>query len=379
MTRRERTDRPVTAQTPARGARFAFIDEFRGLIGVMMALGHSNYYFNSAWLSLDPIDPFFDNTPQFLLRYMGYLCAPGFLMMNGAMAHYVFWRRRGNGEPAGSVRWGFIQRGLFLVAVQWLWVNASWSGFDRLRLDHLGIIATIGLSMILVVLLAGWRWQARAALAAMLFLVHPLLLRIPYDHGAPVHYVMQLLVDAGDFTKYPLIPWFALALAGSVMADFWCTTWTDADVRARRSIGVGLGLVALAYLVRLGHGYGNLFAWNTFFSYSFFLVQKYPPSLAHQLWLCGTVIALVGVFSWIDARSRVLRPLAKVGQVPLFFYCVHIPVLALVARRLGLFYHESAVMGSLIGWVALLAAMAPLVVWFGGVKRRNRSWLVRMI
>ena len=65
--------------------RFTFIDEFRGLVGVMMALGHSNYYFNSAWLSLDPLDPFFDNIPQFLLRYMGYLCAPGFLMMNGAM------------------------------------------------------------------------------------------------------------------------------------------------------------------------------------------------------------------------------------------------------------------------------------------------------
>ena len=41
--------------------------------------------FNSAWLSLDPIDPFFDTTPQFLIRYMGYLCAPGFLMMNGRL------------------------------------------------------------------------------------------------------------------------------------------------------------------------------------------------------------------------------------------------------------------------------------------------------
>jgi len=51
--------------------RFTFIDRFRGMIGVMMALGHSNYYFNAAWLSLDPLDPFFDNTGQFWFRYMG--------------------------------------------------------------------------------------------------------------------------------------------------------------------------------------------------------------------------------------------------------------------------------------------------------------------
>ena len=185
----------------SRGNRFTFIDAFRGLIGVMMALGHANYYFNSAWLSLDPVDPFFDNTPQFLLRYMGYLCAPGFLMMNGAMAAYVFHRRLRNGEPLAAVRWGFVQRGLFLVAVQLVWVNASWSGFERLRLDHFGIIATIGVSMMLVMAMANWHWRVRAAVAGVIFLVHPLLLRIPYDVDGPAHYPMQLLIDSGDFQQ----------------------------------------------------------------------------------------------------------------------------------------------------------------------------------
>lgn len=363
----------------ARQDRFSYIDAFRGLVGVMMALGHSNYYFNSAWLSLDPIDPFFDNTPQFLLRYMGYLCAPGFLMMNGAMAYYVFHRRRRAGEGNRSVLWGFLQRGLFLVAVQVVWVNASWGGFERLRLDHLGIIATIGLSMILVACLAAWSWQLRLALVAALFLAQPFLLRIPYEATGPAHYWMEFLVTAGDFTKYPLLPWFALALLGSVMAHFWFEVWRDPDQRARNSLLIGLALVAAAYAVRLGHGFGNIFAWNTFFSYSFFLVQKYPPSLDHQLWLSGTVIALVGAFSWIDARTRVLRPLGYVGRVPLFFYCVHIPLLAIFARRFELYYRESAVLGSLLGWVVLLAVMAPLVVWFGRVKLKNRSWFVRMI
>jgi len=138
-------------------------------------------------------------------------------------------------------------------------------------------------------------------------------------------------------------------------------------------------LIALAWGVRLGEGFGNIFAWDSFFSYSFFLVQKYPPSLAHQLWFSGTVIFLVGVFSFIDQRSPILRPLANVGRVPLFFYAVHIPLLAIFARRFGFFYHEGAVLASLLGWVVLLAVMYPLAIWFGGVKRRSKAWIIRMI
>jgi len=299
--------------------------------------------------------------------------------MNGAMVYYVFKRRLGNGESIRTIRWGFIQRGLFLVAVQLVWVNASWGGFARLRLNHFGIIATIGLCMLLLIWMATWKWQWRALTALGLFLVHPLLLKIPYDLDGPSHYWMQLFIDSGSFTKYPLVPWFALATVGSVMAHFWFEAWTDPRRRARNTMLTGLVLIGVAWVLRFGQGFGNIFAWDTFFSYSFFLVQKYPPSLVHQFWFSGAVIFMVGLFDFIDFRSPVLRPLAKVGRVPLFFYIVHIPILAIFARRFGFFYHEGGVKESLIGWVVLLAVMAPLVIWFGGVKKKSRAWLIRMI
>ena len=101
-------------------------------MGVMMALGHSNYYFNSAWLSLDPHRPILRSTRRSSCCATWVTCVlPGFLMMNGAMVHYVFWRRLSPTAKAwAAVRWGFIQRGLFLVAVQVVWVNASWGGFQ---------------------------------------------------------------------------------------------------------------------------------------------------------------------------------------------------------------------------------------------------------
>jgi len=360
--------------------RFEFIDQFRGLIGVMMALGHSNYYFNSVWLSLDPLDPFFGTTGQFWLRYMGYLCAPGFLVMNGAMVYFAFWRRVRNGVSDARARWDFVQRGLFLIAVQIVWVNASWGGFTRLRLDHFGIIATIGASMLLLVFMVRWRWQWRVALAAVLFLVHPLLLRIPYDHGSWTHIPMQLFIDAGDYNKYPIIPWFALAVVGNVMAHFWFEVWRDSATRANRTMTVGALLVLAAWGVRWwGGGYGNIFPHGDFLSWAFCLVQKYPPSLAHQLWFSGAVIFMVGVFCRIGMIAGVLRPLAIVGRVPMFFYAVHIPMLAIFTRRFGIYYREGEVLASFVGLAGLLIVMIPLAIWFGGVKRRSRNWFIRMI
>jgi uncharacterized membrane protein len=304
--------------------------------------------------------------------------------MNGAMTYWAFLRRRKKGMTTGRARWDFVQRGLFLVVVQWVWVNASWGGFERLRLDHMGIIATIGLSMILVAFIAEWKWWQRLGVAAACFFIHPFLLRIPYDQDHWTHYPMQFFIDSGDFTKYPLIPWFAFACIGSVMAHFWFTVWTDKrkpDERAFKSMGIGLFLVFVALGLRdWGNAYANIFPSEGWFTYSFFLVQKYPPSLTHQFWFAGAVIFMVGLFAWIDQRSRLLRPLTVVGKVPLFYYCVHIPLLAIVFRRLEwLPYHAGGVVDSLLVWAGLLAVMYPLAIWFAGVKRRNKSWFVRMI
>lgn len=362
--------------------RFLFIDEFRGLIGVMMALGHSGEYLNALWKNFDMVDPLFASSDQFALRYMGFLCAPGFLMMNGAMTWWTFRRRRAAGETPAQARWDLIQRGLFLVLVQWLWVNAAWGGFQRVRLDHLGIIATIGLTMVLLTPLVTWSWWGRLLAALGALAAHPFLLRIPYDPATWRRYPMELLVTSGDFTLYPLLPWFALGAIGSVMAVFWFERWTDPAARTRNTLLVGLGLVALAVALRQWGAWPlNFTPAGRFLGWQFLMMQKYPPELTHQIWFAGAVIFMVGVFSFVSARAPFLtRWLGVVGRVPLFFYAVHIPLLALVTRRLGLVpYREWGVPGAMLGWVALLGVMLPLAWWFGGVKRRSKNWFIRMI
>lgn len=370
-----------TTTKKERTSRFEFIDQYRGLVGVMMLLGHSNYYWNSLWHHFDPLDPVFPSLAQFGLRYMGYLCAPGFLMMNGAMVWYSYTRRRAAGKSDVSAKWHLIQRGLFLVLVQVTWVNSSWGGFASFKPGHLGIIACIGLAMIGVSFIVHLNWKYRLAIALVAMGIHPLLLTIPYDSESLWQLVtMQTFVDSGSWNKYPLIPWFSLALLGSVMATGWLEVWKTPKERIVKSLAIMFAALALATLVRVGRDYGNIFPFSYLGHYSFFLDQKYPPSLYHGLWFFGAVVGGVGVIHWLgQIWPKLTAPLGIVGRVPLFYYCVHIGILGIFVKRIGIYYREGEVLASLIGWVVMMIIMLPLARWFGGVKRRSKNFFVRLI
>ena len=366
---------------PEEKQRFQFIDQFRGLIVILMLVDHSSYYFNSIWDQIDPLDPLFDTWGQFSLRYVAYLCAPGFLMMAGAMVWWSFQQRISKGIPARSIRWKLIQRGLFLIVVQITWVNSSWGGFSEFKPYHIGIIACIGISMIFLTLIVNWHWLIRLLIGLAILAIHPFLLKIPYDPEVTwARVLMQTFIDAGDFNKYPVLPWFALAVLGSVMATGWLRSWkTD---KKRIAMGVGIAAVALilSIAIRMGRGYGNIFSFSDIGSYSFYFDQKYPPSLYHSLWFFAWVVLGVSLFIAIGkVAPKLLLVFTIPGKVALFFYCMHIAIMGVFAKRLGFFFREGEVWAALIGVVVMLAIMLPLCNWFYGVKKRSKNYFIQMI
>jgi uncharacterized membrane protein len=191
---------------------------------------------------------------------------------------------------------------------------------------------------------------------------------------------MQTFIDAGDWNKYPVLPWFALACMGSVMAQGWFVGWKSPRQRIAWSWGVGLSALIVATIVRLAQGYGNSTGFWQFGHTSFFLDSKYPPNLFHNLWFFGSVCLGVGLMHFIGQFAMpAIRWLGIVGRVPLFFYSLHIPILAIVAYRFGVYYRQGGVAASLIGWVCLLAVMLPLAWWFGRVKQRSRNHIIQLI
>lgn len=366
---------------PEKKHRFQYIDQFRGLVGVLMLLGHSSYYFNSIWERLDPLDPLVDTWSQFTLRYIGYLCAPGFLMMAGAMVWWSYQQRVKKGTPDWTARWQLIQRGIFLIIVQMTWVNSSWGGFSEFQPWHLGIIACIGFSMILLTLIVKWHWLLRFIIGLAILVIHPFLLRISYNHEVTwVRVLMETFITSGDFNKYPVLPWFALATLGSGMATGWLHVWKKDKKRIFFGAGIAIVAILLAIIVRMGRGYGNIFPFSEFGSFSFFFDQKYPPSLFMNLLFFGLVVLGVSAFIAIGkVAPKLLLVFSIPGKVPLFFYVIHLAILGIFVKRLDLFYREGGVLATLIGFAVMLVVMLPLCKWFYGVKSRSKNYFIRMI
>lgn len=361
--------------------RYTFIDYMRGLVVVMMAFGHSSYYFHSMWKSLDYTDPFFDNLSQFLMRYQGYLCAPGFLILAGAMVWLSFHRRIGKGATPGSIRKHLITRGLFLLVVQAVWVNQSWSAFERFRFFHMGIIGCIGISVILLSLIVQMRWTIRLGIGLGLSVAQAFLIQIPYDKTDTFQQaLMQTWIDAGSFNVYPVLPWFALAALGSVMAEGWFLRWQTGRQQALYTIGVGLASIGIGTILRLLNGFGTTFSFDAFGTFSFFLIQKYPPNVVHNFWVFGGICLWSGFFITLGSRLKVvLSPLRVYGSAPLFFYMTHIVVLAIFAKRLNLFYREGGGVAVILGFFGLLFVMYPLCKAFGKLKATTKNPIIKMI
>lgn len=361
--------------------RFDYIDQFRGFIGIMMLLGHCSYYLNSVWKQLDPLDPLFPTWGQFALRYAGYICAPGFLIMAGAMVWLSYTRSVERGTKPWPAKWYFIQRGLFLIIVQMTFVNSSWSGFASFNPWHLGIIATIGFSMLLLVTVVSMPWLVRLFAALLLLFVHPLLIHIPYDQSSSIEVIfMETFLIAGDFNKYPVLPWFALALLGSVMASCWFKLWKTNRKRILYGTCIAFISIFAAIIIRLSRGYGNIFSFSEFGSYSFFADQKYPPSLFHNFWFFGLVVAGVTFFILMNKYFPKLTYFFSItGKVPLFFYCIHLAILGVFIKRLNIYYLEGGITATFVGFIILLIIMLPLSKWFYGVKARSKNYFIRMI
>lgn len=368
---------------PEKKLRFEYIDQFRGLIVILMLLDHCSYYFNSIWEQIDPLDPLIDTWGQFALRYASYLCAPGFLMISGAMVWWSWQRSINKGTHKWTARWQLIKRGLFLIILQITWVNSSWGGFRELLLGHIGIIACLGISMILLTLIIGLNWKVRLGIGISILLIHPFLLKIPYNPDITWERIMvQTFIDAGEFNKYPVIPWFALAVLGSVMAFGWLQAWKTDKIRIYWSIGIGILALFISIIVRMGRGYGNIFSFSDFGSFSFFFDQKYPPSLYMNLWFFSFVVLLVGAFIGLNrVAPKVLLVFSIPGKVPLFFYCMHIAIMGVFVKRFDLFhmYREGGVLTTLIAFAVMLVVMLPLCNWFYGVRSRSKNVFIKMI
>jgi uncharacterized membrane protein len=362
-------------------ARIASIDILRGLVMALMALDHTRDFFGgSGFNPRDVTEP-----ALFLTRWVTHLCAPTFVFLAGLSA-FLYGRGRSLAETSRFL----FTRGLWLIVIEFTVVKFAWSfdlGFDRTFAA--GIIWAIGASMLALSVLV-WlpRW-AIAAVALAMIAGHNLLDGIGAEDTGFAALIWHVLhepgvVKLGDwlrlFVLYPLIPWIGVMAAGYALGPVMTL-----DENRRKSVLLLLG-AAITFgfiLLRATNLYGDPEPWTVQDNWlarllSFLNCEKYPPSLLFLMMTLGPALLLLGAFE--QARGALARAASVFGQVPFFFYVVHIYLIHALAAATGLAISGTLTSNPKIGlglagvylvWLLVLILLYPLCRWFAGLKARG--------
>ena len=182
--------------------------------------------------------------------------------------------------------------------------------------------------------------------------------------------VSVLLVPAGQngwWVTYPVLQWVELVVFGLAFGGWLAQEPSKAFSRAWK---LGGGLLVAFVVVRYLDGFGNIRPRMGNNWIDWLNPVKYPPSMTFTMMTTGLNLILLWSFSQAGERvRRFLQPLVVFGQVPLFFYALHLVLYA------GLGYlvapGGSSIPAMYPFWLLGLLILFPLCLWYGRFKHRQ--------
>jgi uncharacterized membrane protein len=364
-------------------ARIVSIDILRGLVMAVMALDHTRDFFGTS--GFNPRDVM--EHALFLTRWVTHFCAPTFIFLAGLSA-FLYGRGRSTNELSRFL----LIRGFWLILIDLTLIKFGWRfEVDLYRLSA-GVIFVIGASM---VALAALVWLPRWAIAGVTLVMlggHNLLDGVRAEELGGASWAWRVLhepgpVPIGDgvnlYVLYPLIPWIGVMASGYLLGPVM-----QLEGKARQRLLFRLGAaVTLGFIVlRATNLYGDPASWivqETWLStgLSFLNCEKYPPSLLYLMMTLGPALMLLACFE--HARGAFARLLATFGQVPFFYYVVHIYLIHGLAVATGLAMTGTLTRAPTIGlslpgvyvvWLLVLVLLYPICRWFAELKERGSGW-----
>jgi uncharacterized membrane protein len=381
-------------------ARVDAVDVVRGIAMILMALDHTRDFVGDPRIS--PTNLAQASAALFLTRWVTHLCAPTFFLLTGVGASLMRARR-----PAAHLSRYLFTRGLWLLLLEAVVLRClAWQFNVDFHLTMLTVLWALGWAMIVLAGLVHLPTAAIAAFGLVLVAGHN-----AFDGVRSASWWWTILhspnvLVSGDhtvFVAYPLIPWIGVTAAGYALGGIY--RW-EPPRRRRFLIALGWAMAAGFLVLRTINVYGDPSRWRAqatglFTVLSFLNTTKYPPSLLFLLMALGPALLLLAAAErgHLTAPMRVAR---SIGQVPLFYFAVHAALIHLVAiaicfARYGQVHwmFESDTLAAYpvtpppgwgvplpavyVVWVAVVAALYPLCVWFGGVKRRRPEWWLRYL
>lgn len=303
-----------------------------------------------------------------------------FLFLAGVslMLRYAGDARRG--VSPGQARLGALWRGCEVLLYGLLFRVAEWvlSGAEAKNVPELfkvDILNCIGVSLMVSALLVPPRPRGRlamplfAAIAALaVAFAAPFVQRLPWPAWLPAP-IAAYLWDGTPLGTFPLLPFVAYTLAGTVFGSYWLRASSEHRLARALTISSVLGLI-LAVAIQWGNQRGiALIAPSPQVP-----IPAFPSSFGYRLGMC---LLLAGAsYAWIAWRgSTRFSPLRTLGQASLLVYVVHVEmVYGRLTWSLHHRLHPLVVTGLIVALSALMVALAWFRVervgpWLRGLRR----------
>jgi uncharacterized membrane protein len=326
-----------TAPTAAT-SRLATLDFVRGLAMVLMAIDHVRVY-----SGLPAGGP---TSGIFFTRWVTHFVAPAFVFLAGTAA-YLHGRKLGD---RGRLSRFLLVRGLWLILLELTVIRVAWTfNVDFAHYLLAGVIWMIGWCMVLMSAIVFLPARAIGAIGIAIIALHNVTdlfapsLRAAFGEQGPGG-LFRILYFGGVVrlgasgpplgVLFVIVPWIGVMMAGYALGAI-----LDRPAEQRRTwcLRAGLALTAAFFLLRASNLYGDPRPWDTTRMpavLAFLNTTKYPASLSFLLMTLGPMFIMLALAErW---HGRVARAVSTFGQVPMFYYLLHIPVIHLAACLVSL-------------------------------------------
>jgi uncharacterized membrane protein len=281
-----------------------------------------------------------------------------------------------------------ITRGLILILLELTLFRMCWqppSDFFQPFISLL-VIWAIGVSMIFLAFLIHLPFRAILVFGLAVLFLHNTLASVTFPEGSAMATFWAFLYSGGFgnlpggigiFFLYSVLPYFGLVALGFCLGYLY----TPAFTMQRRKvilIWLGAGVVLLFIVLRSVNMYGDPRPWepgkNTLFSIMAFLrTTKYPVSLLYCLMTLGPALLALAFIE--PLKNRGVRFFVTIGEVPMFYYILHLVFTVIIAGIIGPNQHSLlAVYGYFVFLVLILYLLCR---WYGKYKFEHpeKKWL----
>jgi uncharacterized membrane protein len=372
--------------------RYVALDWMRGIVMVLMAIDHASGAFNKGRLFTD--SAFFYRSGmslpalQFFNRWITHICAPTFLFLAGTSLALSVERREKAGESNASIDRYLLTRGLLIALLDPILISRFWGYGGSTAFQ---VLYAIGLSLILMIPLrrvkTAWLLGTSIGFILLSELVTGVLFSLNHDQPTVIG---VLMIHGGLLphltVSYPVFPWLAVMMLGFAFGKellrirgSGSTRWPPEKIL----LVSGAASLLVFGIVRGLNGYGNMTLFRDDGSLIQWLhVSKYPPSLSFltlELGLMGVILSLLfRLQGKAGGARRLWNPILVFGQTAFFFYVLHIVILEMSARALGL--HAKMGLGAAyLATITVLILLYPCCLWYRRYKMLHPGGWVRYI